>query len=652
MLLALLPGALTIYLAFHAGGYFAGEAAALAILLLVVLAARIMLARDPAAGLSRPLLAAAAALALFMLWTLVSGGWSHAPARALAEADRALLYLCALLLFGTLGGGADRLRWILRGLALAAVVVCAAALATRLLPGVWPIDYTSLSPRLSYPVTYWNALGLLATLGVILCFGMTCGEREPRAVRVLACAAIPLLATTLLLTLSRGSILVAILGLVVFAVAAHPRGLISGLLAGGPATAVAVVFAYNADLLVSADPLTDAALDQGATLALVLALCVTGAALLRMLLLRFDDVLSGVQLTPPARRRLLTTGIATVAVALAASAVAVDVPRQYDRFVSATAVTTAANTDLRVRLSDASSNGRVAQWRVARDQFAATPVGGQGAGTYEATWVQNRPFAGVVRDGHSLYLEVLSELGLVGFAFIAAAVLALLVGVALRVRGPDRATYATVLAVLLAWAVAAGADWHWEMPVVTLGVFALGGTALARAGAGAGAGTAPRNPPLWARSLATGVCCVLALLLPVRMAISQDRLDTSLDAFVAGRCATAVAAAQDSLRAVGGRAQPYEVLAYCALIGGDSVGAVTRMGDALHRDPGNWTLHYGLARLQAMAGRDPRRAAGDALRLNPREALARETVARFAGLQRPAQWRRAATGMEILLPDL
>ena len=252
----LLPGALTAYLAFNAGGYFPGEPVAVATLLLLVPARRVMLAPDPAAGLSRGLLLAAAALALFALRTLVSGAWSHAPARALIEFDRALLYLVALVLFGSLGGGVERLRWMVRGIALAAVVARAISLTTRLLPGVWPIAYESLTSRLNSPVTYWNALGLLAALGVILCFGMTASEREPRVVRVLTCAAIPLLGSTLLLTLSRGAMLVAIIGLIVFAVAGHPRGLLSGLVAAGPATVIAVVFAYDARLLVGDDALS------------------------------------------------------------------------------------------------------------------------------------------------------------------------------------------------------------------------------------------------------------------------------------------------------------------------------------------------------------------------------------------------------------
>ena len=97
---------------------------------------------------------------------------------------------------------------------------------------------------------------------------------------------------------------------------------------------------------------------------------------------------------------------------------------------------------------------------------------------------------------------------------------------------------------------------------------------------------------------------------------------------------------------------PSEVMAYCALVDGDRARAVRRMEQAVRRDPANWRLRYGLARMQAMAGRDPRRAAREALRLSPLEPLTRDAVNRFAGTQRPAQWRRAAQGMEILLPEV
>src|SRR6266496_2645574 len=91
--IALLPGALTVYLSFNAGGFFPNTDAFVAILLAGVLIARILLAAEPFAGFSRPLAIAAGTFALYAGWTLLSAAWSDAPGRALVEFDRALLYL-------------------------------------------------------------------------------------------------------------------------------------------------------------------------------------------------------------------------------------------------------------------------------------------------------------------------------------------------------------------------------------------------------------------------------------------------------------------------------------------------------------------------------------------------------------------------------
>ncbi|MFN2579379.1 MAG: toprim domain-containing protein, partial [Pyrinomonadaceae bacterium] len=68
--------------------------------------------------------AVAAALALLAAWTLLSGTSSQASARGLTEYDRALLFLLAFLVVGSLGRTAARLRWAVRALAAAAFAVC------------------------------------------------------------------------------------------------------------------------------------------------------------------------------------------------------------------------------------------------------------------------------------------------------------------------------------------------------------------------------------------------------------------------------------------------------------------------------------------------------------------------------------------------
>lgn len=91
-------------------------------------------------------------LALFAAWTLLSSVWSDAPGRALLEYDRVLLYLLALVVLGALTRSPLRLRWVVRGIAAGALIVCVASLITRLLPELWPTA-ASLATEHSRPTT-------------------------------------------------------------------------------------------------------------------------------------------------------------------------------------------------------------------------------------------------------------------------------------------------------------------------------------------------------------------------------------------------------------------------------------------------------------------------------------------------------------------
>ena len=224
------------------------------------------------------------------MWTLVSSTWSGAPGRALLEYDRAL-YLSAFALFAAFGFTPERLRWMVRGLAAGMVVVCGCALTTRLAPDIWSVAPTVSASRLSFPLTYWNALGLLAALGLVLCLVMTSDLREAAAIRVLSAAALPVFAATLLLTFSRGSIAAGLLG----GCRARRGGTAEGTrqrpARGSPGDRAAVIAAYGAELLTGDRLSTDAAAAQGHGVALVVALCVAAAAALRLALLRLDTAL-------------------------------------------------------------------------------------------------------------------------------------------------------------------------------------------------------------------------------------------------------------------------------------------------------------------------------------------------------------------------
>jgi len=110
-------------------------------------------------------------------------------------------------------------------------------------------------------------------------------------------------------------------------------------------------------------------------------------------------------------------------------------------------------------------------WRVALEDAGMHPLLGSGAGSFDDVWIAHRPIAANVRDAHSLYLEVLAELGPVGLALLLAMLAAPLVGAA-RARGTP--VVAAAAAGYSAYLVHAGLDWDWEYPVVTLAGLACG----------------------------------------------------------------------------------------------------------------------------------------------------------------------------------
>src|SRR3954452_12663526 len=241
----LLPGLLVLYFSFHAGGFFPRQVAIAALVLAQVLVLYLLLTNNPFERLSWPAVVATAAMALFAGWILLSQLWSDSPARSMIEFDRALMYLLALLLFTFLGGRPERLRFATRVVALAIAVVGICALITRVAPDVWPTEPNLHNNCLSWPLTYWNALGILVAFGTILCFHLACSRDEPRVVRVLGAAAVPVLATTVFFTFSRGPMSAGAIGLVAYVIVARPRALLTGALATVPTTLVALKTAYG-----------------------------------------------------------------------------------------------------------------------------------------------------------------------------------------------------------------------------------------------------------------------------------------------------------------------------------------------------------------------------------------------------------------------
>jgi O-antigen ligase len=642
--LILLAPAAIVYLSFNAGGFFPSAPGFAAIVFALALILRTTLAARPFEGFSRTLAVPLGGLVLFGAWQLASTLWSHATALGLDAYDRTLLYVLAFTLFGSLRCTPERLRWLARALFVGLAAVCLVGLVSRVLPHTWPTVSSFYDSRLNYPLTYWNAEGMLAMLALVLGFHLTADRDEHPSVRVLAAALLPGIAAALLLTFSRGALGVTIVGLVAYCLLTRLSTLPTALLAVVPFCAIALRSAWDATLLASAKPTSAAAVVQGRHVAHVVGACMLGAGLLRAVLLLADRAIAKVPLvrTPP--RRAVRAGVgATVAVIVLALALVLGTfgfaHREYDKFIHGTHEQHVTQT--RERLSDPVNDGRLPLWKAALRIYETDKFHGTGAGTYQLYYTRYRTVRSYVVDTHSLYLQSLAELGVVGFVLILVVVFGILIGLAARIRGPGRSLYAALFAVTLAWAIHQAVDWDWQMPAVTLGVFMLAGLALARPATG----RPGRFGLPFGRTFVALGWLVIAVA-PLLIGTSYARLQQSGLDLKHGNCASAKREALSSLSRSAERPQSYAIIGVCDLEEGFAQGAVPAMAQAASLEPQSWEDAFWLADARAAAGLDPHAAIARAIALNPLEHGLRNAARRLSSNERGA-WELAAPRLRI-----
>lgn len=120
-------------------------------------------------------------------------------------------------------------------------------------------------------------------------------------------------------------------------------------------------------------------------------------------------------------------------------------------------------------------------WRVAWEAWKERPLTGTGAGTFQYTWLQDRPGVQGVKQVHNLYLEQGTETGL--FAFLAlmgfVAVLLGYTGKAVwRSRGERRLFLAGLVSALVVYLASSVFEWHWYLPASTMFFFILAAVAV------------------------------------------------------------------------------------------------------------------------------------------------------------------------------
>ena len=413
-------------------------------------------------------------LAGLTIWTAVSAVWTLDETKTVNEVERGIVYLAAagsvLVLVRKCGE-----RAVLVGVWAAIAVVSVYGLAIWLFPQYLGYEDPGSRYRLSAPVGYWNAFGVLAAIGALLALGLA--ARGKVVLRCLAAASTVLILITLYFTFSRGGWIAFAAGLVV-AIALDRRRLqlLTTAFVLAPWPILGIWVASRSEALTHSNSPLDAVAKDGHGLAGVVILLAAAAG---FAILLFDTAESRVRI--PRGAVWAYGAVMALVVVVGVSAVFAEygspVTLARKAYHSFNADAPATNGALNNRLFSLSGNGRSPQFHTAWQEVEAYPWLGSGAGTFDIYWFQHRQVRGTIHDVHNLYLETLAELGPVGLLLLIG-VLVVPVVAAVRARGHPLA--AVAFGAYVAFLLHAAVDWDWEMPTVTLAGLFCGLALLAR----------------------------------------------------------------------------------------------------------------------------------------------------------------------------
>jgi O-Antigen ligase len=458
-------------LAFFAGGFFDGPrvvaaAIAWALVLLLAVAGPLPLPRSRAGQV------AVAGLAGLAVWSAVSIAWAPLYDPAVETVQRLLLYLAVVLAAVAVLRDARVARWVEPVLAAGALAAIGYGLAGRLVPGIVdliPARSFGAGGRLEQPITYWNAEGLLAAMGLILCVRIAGdGSRDAR-LRAAAAAACAPLGMGVYLSYSRGALAVACLGLIVLVATAPTWPQLRAAILG---TAAALVAAASSALVPGVASLAGTAAERetdGAIMLTILLAVMLGAALASLLAGRAElGGPIGLRTPLPHARRLPVVAAAATGLWVAGLVIGgLGESAEGKEWPRAAPSRLASLTSLRYEY-----------WRVGFQAFRDEPVRGVGAGGFRVEWREQRRVAAGATEVHSLELEMASELGIVGLVLLGL-VFGGVAAAGRRALLQGGAIAPGACSVCVAWLLHASIDWDWQLPAVTLPALVLAAGLLA-----------------------------------------------------------------------------------------------------------------------------------------------------------------------------
>jgi hypothetical protein len=423
-------------------------------------------------------------LIAFTALTAVSLVWSVQPDESWQDAARMIaysaLFATALVLARAVPG-----YWsaLLGGILLAAVVVCGYALATKVFPD--RLDASDIYARLRAPYDYWNAIGLSAAMGAIVCLWLGARRAGHALLSALAYPAMGLMLLTLMLAYSRGALVALALGIALWLCIVPLRLRAAAvLIAGGLGAGLVVVWDFSRHALTT----DSVALPERVTSGHQLGVLIAAMLVLLTLVGLAVGFLSGLHApSRSVRRRAGATLLSLPVIAvLALGGVLAHSHRGAlgsisHGFSSLTNPNAPVPANTPGRLT-AVGSVRARYWNEALEIFADHKALGAGAAGYMTARQRYRTATLDVRHAHGFLVQTLSDLGLVGLAVILALLAAWLAAAGSSThplnrrwqRGawraiqapytPERIGLLTMLCVVVTFGIHSLADWTWYIP--------------------------------------------------------------------------------------------------------------------------------------------------------------------------------------------
>ena len=291
---------------------------------------------------------------------------------------------------------------------------------------------------------------------------------------------------------------------------------------------------------------------------------------------------------PPALGKRAAIGAAVLAV------VAIVVSDPVQRFDEFKTVPQGTEVTAGSGLLRSGSSGRWQFWNTAVDGYASAPVGGLGAGGYAPYWIEHREIALPATRAHSLLLETLAELGIVGLALVVAFFAVPALAATGRLREPGRvAELAPALGVLAVGFAVASVDWIWDLPGVfvatVIAAALLSGPATLppgpRGGPGVVQGTV-RSRRRFSGGVAVLIGAWVAICACGLLLLANHSVDAGRDQLGRGRVDDAVSSANNAIDLEPWAAEPRELLALAEERAGDIPAARRAVDEAIERRRG------------------------------------------------------------------